>query len=118
MTQSLKNYFSAILMVAWLLNNSLAKATACDDIPATIRDKHEYMTTMATHANDALNLATHILDPVLTEQICRFVDTIGNTNPESGIGKGFPRYDIIKSDIASITKRLDAVVGSEDEILK
>ena len=117
-TQSLKNYFSAILMVAGLLNNSLAKATTYDDIPATIRNKHEYMTTMATHANDALNLATHILDPVLTEQIRRFVDTIENTNPESGVGKGFPKYDTIKNDIATITKKLDAVVGSGDEVLK
>lgn len=117
-TQSLKNYFSGIMMIAGLMNHYLVNVKAYEDIPETIRGKKDYMTTMASHTSDTLNLATHILDPVLTEQVRRFVTTIENISPESGVGKGFPRYEVIKNEIASITAKLDACVGNEDKILK
>lgn len=117
-TQSLKNYFSGILMIAGLMNHYLVDAKTYEDVPQIIREKQKEMVTITGHSNDTLNLATHILDPVLTEQIHRFISTIEKTKPESGVGKGFPRYDGIKEDIASITKKLDACVGKENEILK
>ena len=117
-TQSLKNYFSGILMIAGLMNHYLVDAKTYEDVPHTISSKQDYMVQMANHSNDTLNLATHILDPVLTEQIRRFISTIERTRPESGVGKGFPRYDAIKKEIASITAKLDACVGTENEILK
>ena len=117
-TQSLKNYFSGILMIAGLMNHYLVDAKTYEDVPHTISSKQDYMVQMANHSSDALSLATHILDPVLTEQIRRFISTIERTRPESGVGKGFPRYDAIKKEIASITAKLDACVGTENEILK
>ncbi len=117
-TQSLKNYFSSILMIAGLMNHYLVDAKTYEDVPHTISSKQDYMIQMANHSNDTLNLATHILDPVLTEQIRRFISTIERTRPESGVGKGFPRYDAIKSEIVNITAKLDACVGRENEILK
>ncbi len=117
-TQSLRNYFSGILMIAGLMNRALVDAKTYEDVPLTIRDKKEFMINMANHSNDTLSLAVHILDPVLTEQIRRFISTIETTSPESGVGKGFPRYDAIKKEIASITAKLDACVGRENEILK
>ena len=117
-TQSLKNYFSGILMIAGLMNHYLVDAKTYEDVPHTISSKQDYMVQMANHSNDTLNLATHILDPVLTEQIRRFISTIERTRPESGVGKGFPKYDAIKKEIASITAKLDACVGTENEILR
>ena len=117
-TQSLKNYFSVILMIAGLMNHYLVNAKTYGDVPDTIRDKQEYMLRMTNHSNDTLNLATHILDPVVTEQIRRLISMVEMTRPESGVGKGFPKYDVIKKEIANITAKLDACVGKEDEILK
>ena len=117
-TQSLKNHFSTMLLIAGLMNNALKKVDSYDDIPAPIREKYKHMIVIASHANDALGIATHILDPMLTEQTRRFIDMVENVNPESGVGKGFPRYDAIKSDISSITTKLDTFIGNKDEILK
>ncbi len=117
-TMSLKNYFSVILMTAGLMNQYLANAKTYEDVPVTIRDKQEYMAKMVNHSTDALSLATHILDPVLTEQILKFISMVEKTSPESGVGKGFPRYNEIKKEIANITAKLDACVNSEDKILK
>ena len=117
-TQSLKNYFSGILMIAGLMNHHLINAKTYEDVPHAIRDKQEYMIRMASHSNYTLNLASHILDPMLTEQVRRFISTIEMARPESGVGKGFPRYDEMKKDIANITAKLDACVGKEDKILK
>ena len=117
-TQSLKNYFSGILMIAGLMNQHLVSAKTYEDVPHAIRDKQEYLVKMTSHSNDTLNLATHILDPVLTEQIRKFIGMIEGIKPESGVGKGFPKYNEIKKEIANITTKLDDCVGKEDKILK
>ena len=73
---------------------------------------------MSETFSSTVSLATHILDPVLTEQILKFISMVEKTSPESGVGKGFPRYNEIKKEIANITAKLDACVDSEDKILK
>lgn len=116
--QALKNYFSVILMITGLMNRALVKAETYEDVPATIRDKQKDLVRAVNRSGEALSLAVEMLDPLLTEQIRRFLNRVEEVNLSSGVGKGFPGYDDLKKEIARFTEKLDAEIGNEDRILK
>lgn len=117
-TQAMKNYFSVILMISGLMNHALAKAEVYEDVPANIRNKQGDLVMAMKHANDVLNLAVQTIDPLLSEQLHRFLNKVEAINPEAGVGKGFPEYDSIKKEIAYLTEKLDAMIGSDNRVLK
>ena len=117
-SQSIKNYFGVILMVSGLMNQHLKDAKTYNDVPDNIRDKYVDVIRMTGQTNHTLNMASRILDPVLTGQILVFIGTIVSIRPELGVGIGFPKYDNIKKDIENITAKLDTYLNDDDAILK
>ena len=115
---TLKNHFSVILMITGLLHRSLARAAAYEDVPVDIRNSHHDLARVAAHCSTVVDMTAHMMDPVLVSQLRQFLSMVRGVDPQAGVGKGFDRYDDIKSDIAYLTKKLDEIVGDDDIILK
>ena len=115
---TLKNHFSVILMITGLLHRSLARAATYEDVPVDIRNSHHDLSRVLAHCSTVVDMAAHMMDPVLVSQLRQFLSMVRGVDPQDGVGKGFGKYDDIKKDIAYLTKKLDEIVGDSDMILK
>lgn len=113
---SLRNQLSSILMIVGLMDRALSKAETCEDVPARIREKRQYLVRMAGHAADVQYLTVENMDPMLIEQIRQFLRGVEGVNPESGAGS--PGYADIKKDITQLTKKLDTVAGDKHHVMR
>ena len=117
-SHTLKNQFSVILMITGLMNQALAKAEKYEDIPAMIQNREYDIAQAVKRADDIIRLIVEIVDPLLIEQIHRFLLEIENIKPRSGVGKGFPKYDYLKNQITHLTQKINSEMEPEGTVLK
>lgn len=117
-SQSLKNSFNIILINAGLMNRALAKAKVYEDVPPTIRQNHQELSSILTRAHATIDMAVELYDPLFIEEMHKFLSKVANTKPAEGAGKGYPGYDEVRDDIRRFTEKIDSLIVDEDRVLK
>ena len=114
--QTLKNHFAVMLMGTGLMNRALKGIDTYDEVPAKTLYMYQNMLLSVARADRLLGKMGELLDTKLVDEVRVILSNIGSTDPESGVGGGYPGYDDIKKQIGHCTAQLDGM--GEDAVLK
>lgn len=114
---ALKDHFGTLLLSLGIMNRALQKAKSYEDVQVSIRERYRIVPISVQRAYDILSIAADLLDPMLTEDIRNILQKIETIDPATGVGKGFPNYDLIKEGIRQCTGGLNESMDN-DPILK
>ena len=106
-SHSLKDQFGVMLLSLGLLNQSLAKADAYEDVSSKIKTQRGYLSRTMKQIDENLDIATDLLDPASVRGMGDLLDRIKAADLESGVGKGYPDYAEIKDDLKDYVDYLD-----------
>ena len=113
--QTLKNHLSSILLGIGLMNQLLKSGD--DDKTSKINQNEFELKNITSRARGTLDLSIDIFDPLLVDQIEKFLSTLESTNYKKSDLTEFPNYPSIKETIKQISTRLSESLDS-DEVLK